>query len=132
MLFRSDFPRILKTMVKGKGPGKKAETKWDPAWAASLASAINGGQWTQVRKCKVVKWAITASSCQLCFSQPGTVSHRFECTASKPPKGFPPPPKTANLALQRIGPDRDELLKHRGILTLRIPSLPFRPEGSFK
>jgi len=49
-----------------------------------------------------------------------------------PPEGFPPPPEEASLALQRIGPDRDELLKHRGILALRIPSQTYRRDGSFK
>ena len=50
-----EFARTIKAMIAGRGPGKKAETEWDPTWAASLASAINGGQWPQVRMCKVKK-----------------------------------------------------------------------------
>ena len=79
-------------MSKGGGPGQKAETEWDPKWAPDLASAINGGQWPQVRKCKIVKWGITDDSCQLCFEHPGTTSHRFACAVSKPANGYPPPP----------------------------------------
>ena len=71
-------------------------------------------------------------SCQLCFSHPGTVAHRFQCTVNRPAKGFPPPPKQANLALQRVGTDRDDAFKLRGILTVQIPLLPHREQGTFK
>ena len=63
-----DFSRIIKPMVKGKGHGKKAETEWNPTWAASLACVFNGGQWLQVRKCNVAKWELAYNSCQLCFA----------------------------------------------------------------
>lgn len=101
-----DFARTIKAMVAGGGPGKKAETDWDPVWA-------HGGQWPQVRKCKVKKWNTTDDSCQLCFEQPGTIPHSFQCKVSKPPKGYAPPPKAAALALQRIGADRDDVLNTR-------------------
>ena len=80
----------------------------------------------------MAKWGLTDNSCQLCFAQPGTVLHRFECKASKPPNGFAPPLKSANLALQRVGPERDDELKLWGVFALQIPSLPFRTDGSLK
>jgi len=87
------------------------------------------------RKSASARWrsgSLRITRANFVFRNPGTISHRFECVASKSLKGFPPPPKAANLAMQRVGPDRDEMLTQRGLLTLRIPSLPFRPEGTFK
>ena len=37
-----DFSRIVRSMTRGGGPGKKAEAEWDTKWAPDLASAING------------------------------------------------------------------------------------------
>ena len=88
-----DFSRIIKAMSKGSGPGKKAVTDWDPLWASDLSSAIGGGQWPQVRKCKVIKLGISDASCQLCFEHPGTVAHRFLCSVSRPAKGYPSRPR---------------------------------------
>ena len=60
--------------------------------------------------------------------------HRIDSSAwsANQHKGHPPPPKIANLALQRIGVERDEILKHRGLLALYVPLLPYRGMGTFK
>ena len=80
----------------------------------------------------MAKWGITDMSCQLCFSHPGTIAHRFACTINRPAQGYPAPPNAANLALHRIGTDRDDTLKLRDMITVQIPFLPHREQGTFK
>jgi len=100
-----DFFGVIAPMAKGKASLIKLSTHWSNNWALSLVSAINGGQWTQTRKCKVVSWQITDSSCQLCFAEPGTVAHRFPCKATAKDRSDKPPPKIAKMAQQRFSDD---------------------------
>ena len=57
---------------------------WDASLRADLASAISGGQWPQARKAAVPSFGITDPNCQLCHACPGTLAHRFECSATLP------------------------------------------------
>ena len=76
-------------------------------------------------------WNITDSSCQLCKSAPGTIEHRFDCPATRPPGGWPaPPPEAAELS-DGLGAQRRQWLRTRGLLVLRIPAPPDRGEGFF-
>ena len=78
-----DFFNVVAQMIKGKVPTKKLTAMWSSKWSPSLASALNGGQWTQARKAKVATWMIDDSRCQLCFKAVGTVDHRFSCEATR-------------------------------------------------
>lgn len=115
----------------GKGAGGRSDHDWNPAWRHSLVSAAVGGQWTQGRKATIEKWHIEDNRCQLCFLQPGTTQHRFECKTTMPEKGWPAPPKEATLVLGRLSSARKEYLKHRGLLVLRLPAPPRNGQGFF-
>jgi len=66
---------VVAPLAKGRPISKKATTPWNPAWAPYLTSAMNNGQWPQVRKTKVAAWKITSTKCQLCFKEEGTNDH---------------------------------------------------------
>ena len=76
-------------------------------------------------------WAITDNLCQLCHKEIGTISHRFDCDETRPPEGWPAPPKEANLLINRLSSERLQLLKERGLLVLRLPAPPPQQDGSF-
>ena len=115
-----DFFGAIAPMAKGKASLNKLSTPWSNTWAPSLVSAINGGQWTQTRKCKVVSWQITDLSCQFYFAESGTVAHRFACKAAAKDRSVKPPPKIARLAQQRLSDDRLALLKLRGVAAIEV------------
>ena len=60
-----DLFGVVGPLVKGKAAATKMTTRWNNSWAGDLASAMNGGQWSQTRKAKVASWNITDSRCQL-------------------------------------------------------------------
>ena len=75
--------------------------QWTRMEAASLRSAVNGGQWDQVKIAKVhakaqerlpeeLRTAQVSDLCQLCFSELGTFEHRHRCTFTKPALGWSP------------------------------------------
>ena len=97
-----------------------------------LASAISGGQWPQARKAATPSFGVTDSRCQLCLACPGTLAHRFACSTTRPPEGWPPPPAAASLARGAIGAQRRGILDQRALLVLRIPTPPADNVGKFK
>ena len=96
-----------------------------------MASAVNGGQWPQVRKAKVGAWNITDERCQLCFEAKGTLQHRFVCKATAANRSAKPIPKEGQLAKTRISCERLELLRTLGVATVRVPAQSIRNHGSF-
>ena len=101
-----DFFGVVSQMVKGKAPAKKMTTAWSNKWAPALASALNGGQWPQVRKAKVASWMIEDSRCQLCFKEIGTISHRFTCVATESMRCKKTVPKEGEMAKLKLNPER--------------------------
>ena len=45
-----DLFYAIAPLARGRSAGKKPTVAWNTAWAPMLASAVNGGQWTQTRK----------------------------------------------------------------------------------
>ena len=123
--------RMLRGSACPKSAGPVREL-WNASLRSDLASAISGGQWPQARKASVPSFGIDDSRCQLCLAQPGTLSHRFTCSATCPHDGWPPPPKAAKLARDAIGPQRRRILDERALLVLRIPAAPANHDGRFK
>ena len=125
----------LSALLKGK-PCKEVagEVKkdWHPRAKGDLASAISGGQWTQVRKAGVTAWGIEDNLCQLCKKQVGTVEHRFECSATNPTSGWPGPPVVADKALMKLGEQRRKILKTRALAVIRLPPRQWHQEGQFR
>ncbi len=116
----SGMSRLLRGKQCPKAAGPVADL-WVPKFSSHLASAVNGGQWTQMRKASVEKFGITDGRCQLCLEAPGTAEHRFTCRMTMPKQGWPSPPPAAAKALNTVGSRRREILKHRGLLALRLP-----------
>jgi hypothetical protein len=84
-------------LVGGKGFNKEV-TFWEPEYGACLLSAMVAGQWTQTRRASVPFFGITDNRCQLCLQHPGTIAHRFVCTATCPKQGWPAEPASSKLA----------------------------------
>ena len=80
----------------------------------------------------VPSWQITDLRCQLCFSAPGTLEHRYVCEKTQPSEGWPPDPPKACLALSKVGQVRADSLRTRGLLVMRLPSLERSAEGWFR
>lgn len=99
-----DFAASLAPLIKGKRCKLPEGIDWEKAWAASLQSGINGGQWPQVRKAAVPKFECDSNLCQLCLAEPGTLEHRFRCSKTRPQNGWREPPAAAKLALGRTEP----------------------------
>ena len=110
----------------------KLTTTWCQRWGSSLASAINGGQWSQTRKANVAKWSITDLRCQLCFKEVGTLQHRFYCEATAAHRSSNTTPASAQLARGKLCDDRFILLRNRGVVALKIPAQKVRNHGTFK
>ena len=85
-----------------------------------------------MRKASVEKFEITDNRCQLCLDAPGTAEHRFGCRLTMPVHGWPSPPPAAAKALNAIGSRRREILKHRGLLALRLPPRIHDQSGAFR
>jgi hypothetical protein len=66
--------------------------------------------------------------CQLCFLEPGTLEHRHTCSATLPHAGWPLPSDKVAAFISKLSPDRQRLLKTRGLLTLAITA-PAAGEG---
>jgi len=126
-----DFFGIIAPMIKGKAPTGKMATPWNNNWGSALASAVNGGQWTQTRKAKVAAWNITDKRCQLCFEAEGTIMHRFACRTTAATRSSKPVPREGELAKTRVSCERLELLKTRGLATVRVPAQSARNHGTF-
>ena len=76
-------------------------------------------------------WGISELRCQLCWAEPGTEMHRYDCTITKPKAGWSEAPPKAQLALKAITPLRRHMLRKHGILVMKVPTPP-RPEpGTF-
>ena len=121
-------------LLKGKAPPKIAgpiADLWYKKMKGDLASAASGGQWTQVRKAGVPAFGITDNQCQLCHAAVGTPAHRFQCSSTLPSSGWPEAPAAAKKVIKLIGAKRRELLKHRGLLVLRLPPPDTTTEGTF-
>ena len=123
--------RLLKGKSVPKAAGPIADM-WYKKMRGDLASAVSGGQWTQTRKAGVPAFQLSDSQCQLCHSAPGTSRHRFECSSTLPPNGWPEAPTIASKAINCIGAKRREILKMRGLLVLRLPPPQPTAEGIFQ
>ena len=62
----------------------------------------------------------------------GTVEHRFHCPATRPVEGWPARPDKANLVVKRLSETRQRILRHHGLLVLRLPAQPVNISGSFE
>ena len=127
-----DIFGVIAPMARGKASLKNLSTPWSNSWAPSLVSAVNGGQWPQVRKWKVASWNITDSSCQLCLAATGTILHRFACKATEADRSSKPTPKICRMAEQNLGEDRLALLNLRGVAAIKVPTLKPRKEDTFE
>jgi len=123
-----DFAATIGQLLKCSATVDAVSHMWSPAWRGDLASAMSGGQWPQARKAAVPSWGIDDNRCQLCFADVGTIGHRFVCAATCPEGGWKAPPQEASLARRRVGSSRVQLLRTRGLLTLRLPAPPSHEE----
>ncbi len=110
-------------LVRGRGRHKEIDF-WEQKHGPYLLSAMVAGQWTQTRRCSVPSFNVTDNRCQLCREQPGTIQHRFECSATRPPKGWPEEPSSTKLVTTHLSPQRRAHLYNRGFLVLRVPKPP--------
>ena len=125
-----DFADVCASVCRQRGPSKLIPF-WHATYRGDAVSALSGGQWTQARRASVPRWNIDDNRCQLCLQAVGTVPHRFDCPATRPPGGWPAPPEEAALCRQRIGARRCDLLDYRGHLVLKLP-MPDQHEAQFK
>ena len=101
---------------------------WTPTFRPYLRSAVSGGQWPQVRRAQAMGDDVD-TRCQLCFSEPGTLAHRFCCPALLPERGWPVPPRGAQAVSASLAPARLHTLRTRGLLALRVHPLQRQTEG---
>ncbi len=127
-----DFVAPIAPLLRGRKPKLPEGLEWDVKWAASLRSAMNGGQWPQARRASVHSWEVTSNLCQLCMAEVGTLVHRFHCAATRPSQGWTQPPSQARKAIAAISDDRARMLQTRGLLVLRVPAPMPRQEGLFE
>ena len=105
---------------------------WEHKHRASLASAMNGGQWTQCRRAAVPAWGITDKTCQLCGKEYGTAAHRHACEATIPAEGWFESPQNVTRLRRKLSDKRRQLLDTRGLFAMRV-SKPRGPKyDSFK
>lgn len=126
-----DFAAVIGPLVRGKRCRTPPGVSWDPKWASMLNSAMNNGQWTQARKAQVASFEAGTNLCQLCLKEVGTLEHRYCCEATKPPGGWPSPPKAAKLMRSKLGEARRRTLHTRGLLAVRVPLPQARQDGWF-
>ena len=119
-----DFARVLSNLAAGTIAELKDTPEWERKHAPFLPSAAAGGQWTQSKRAAVKKWCITDNRCQLCLIAPGTVVHRRRCRRIRPTNGWSAIPGKAQLAANKIGARRLDILRDAGMLTLELPPLP--------
>jgi len=94
-----------------------------------LRSAVVGGQWPQIRIAAAAGDADMDTCCQLCHAEPGTLQHRSECEATKPPGGRPMPPAQIASFVNGLSGPRRLALATRGMLGMWIPRPPSDPNG---
>ena len=61
-----EFAGVVHPALRGKRFKPPDGCCWESKWSASLASAFNGGQWSQARKAQVASFEAASSLCQLC------------------------------------------------------------------
>ena len=127
-----DFAGAVHPALRGKRFKPPEGCSWETKWAASLSSAMNGGQWPQVRKAQVANFKDTSNLCQLCLKEVGTLQHRAHCIGIRPEGGWPKPPKAAELVRTKLSEDRARLLDTRALLTVRVPAPVARQDGHFE
>ena len=127
-----DFTEAVHPAVRGKRFKPPDGCTWETKWAASLASAMNGGQWPQVRKAQVPSFEASSSLCQLCLKEVGTLQHRACCTVTRPEGGWPKVPKKAELARKKLQEARTRFLDTRALLTITVPAPAARQDGRFE
>ena len=113
-----DFESVIGKLLASRSEVCNESVCWSPCWRGDLASAISGGQWTQVRKAAVPAWNIADKNCQLCGEAVGTLEHRYLCSVLLPALGWHPSPQEAILARGRVGHERLRILETRGVLAL--------------
>ena len=94
-----------------------------------LRSAVVGGQWPQVRIAAAAGDLDMDTCCQLCRSERGTLQHRSECEATRPPGGWPTPPTHIASFVSGLSGPRRLSLATRGSLGLWIPRPRADPNG---
>ena len=117
-----EFANVLHPLASGKVTTLADTPEWCRKHAASLLSAVTGGQWPQTRRASAKKWNITDTRCQLCFLADGTVDHRLVCRYTKPDGGWSQLPEKAKLAFGRIGERRRQILRTTGLLAIKLPT----------
>ena len=110
----------LRPLYRGSLKVKKHLPQWTSSCCGYLNSAINGGQWPQVKKAKLPLFEGT-DLCQLCLASKGTLAHRHECPASRPAAGWTPLDDKAKCFLDTLSEHRACTLQTRGVLTVSIP-----------
>ena len=118
---------VLVDLVPFLRPSYKSSKKiadrfpqWTPKCNGYLSSAINGGQWPQVRKAKLPNFTGSVH-CQLCHTETGTLLHRQSCPATRPAEGWTPLDQQALSFLDGLSQDRAMLATTRGVLIVKIP-----------
>jgi len=109
----------LGKLAGGRRCHSKVVVEWERKFVPYLRSAFVGGQWPQLRIAQRAG-GDTEALCQLCRSQVGTLEHRRDCPATTPVEGWPKPSTRVEKFLDRLNPERQQLLRTRGFLVVRI------------
>jgi len=109
----------LGKLAGGKAVRSKVVDGWERQFAPYLRSAFVGGQWPQLRIAQRAGDDVD-TLCQLCKSQVGTLEHRRECPATLPLEGWPRPSTRVHEFMQRLSPERRQLVLNRGLLVTRM------------
>ena len=83
-----DLSRNIRLTKQGRTASCRSCLEWSSAHAPMLASAMSGGQWPQARLASAERFAIQDNQCRLCRAAIGTLAHRYDCPASRPPDGW--------------------------------------------
>ena len=111
-----DLTNVLDKLLRSRA-GTKDFPDWRVSYRPDLISAISGGQWSQARLASTRKWT-DDHLCQLCSAAQGTLLHRHHCPTTTPYGGWPRPTEAVQTFLDKISPERKELLTTRGLLGL--------------
>ena len=107
----------------GRGRPPRSVPQWTPACRSQLLSAATGGQWPQTRLAQLRCGVDTDDrNCQLCQQHLGTLAHRRECAATRPPAGWPGPPAAVRTLAGTLSGPRQLHLQTRGLLAVRFPA----------
>jgi len=75
----------VRRLLRAKKNSHKSHALWKSKHRGDLRSAVNNGQWPQVRLHKAQ--VVDSNVCKLCNLAVGTLAHRHECVTTAPARG---------------------------------------------